>query len=273
MITKTFSRAEIKQRLNLKRNSLFTQIGHSDMQSVAFDWLAQLDTGLDSAKNKVQKVHAAFLDAIRNNTDLEQVKWELARIPISFKLKYSHQYYPDIKEELEVMSVENKNHSFVVGTQDCPVNVFPNDTPDLDQCVKLGIPVWCYYPVTLAHEKGIEIVKTWTENDSLVDWLTDFLNIEDKEASIRIDNHRDTENTCYTLYLPSETNTDKLNTEQQDLAPIEQIYHFICQHAPVRTQKILAQNFDQRIQVFRHLKKLDRDNRIEKVRHGVYIPT
>ena len=273
MITKTFSRAEIKQRFSLKRNHLPAQSGYSDLQSVSLDWLARLDAGLDRAKNKVQKVHTAFLDAMRNNTDLEQVKWELARIPIPFLLKYSHQYYPDIKEEIEGMVAQNDKHSFIVGSQDCPKNVFPNDISDLDQYVKLGIPVWCYYPVTLAHEKGIEIVKTWTEEDSFVDWLTDFLKPEDTEAAIQIDNHQDTENTSYTLYLPSETNTDKLDTGQQDLASIEQIYHFICQHAPVRTQEILEQNFAQRMQVFRHLKKLDRENRIEKVKHGVYIPT
>lgn len=268
MVTKTFFRSELKQRLILKQNSLFIDSGVFDIQSVSFDWLKQLDSGLDKAENNVKKICSAFSTAISDSSYLETIKWELSRIPISFKFsKYIQQGTGN-----KVVTIKNEKDSFAVGSEDCPTDVFLKGTSYAYNEVKRGDPVWCYYPVTLAQEKGYELVKTWTEKDALVDWLTDYLNIEDKEASIRIENLWDTEDTRYTLYFPSKTKMDNLDTLQQDLSPIEHIYHFIRQNAPVRTHKILDQKFAQRMQVFRYLKKLERDNRIEKVRHGVYIP-
>lgn len=259
-----FTLSDLKERLSIRKNSTFTQSGVLDLGSVSFNWLHHLISGLEGRKDNARSICEVFSTVVNDLSSYETIKWELARIPMSFTFRKE-------RKSSDVL-VENEVGSFVVGSEDCPEDVFAKHTMYKSEFIRTGDPVWCYYSVILAQEMGFELVKTWSEGDSLIDWIKTIVELEDPEASICVDTYSDTGDTFYMLYLPSETNVDNLEVLQHDSCPIEQIYHFICQEAPVRTKKILDQNLDSRQQVFRYLKRLEKNGRIEKIKHGVYVP-
>ena len=152
-------------------------------------------------------------------------------------------------------------------------NIFPRNTKLWHRDVKDGQPVWACFPPDIAASANITPIKTWETQDSLIDWLAAFLNLEDPEASIRVDKDWEADDVIYNLYFPSTDNVQSTQEPDKPLPVETRIYNFICQHAPVRRMKILTDLSDLGVHVIdRTLKRLVKADQIEKVRLGVYIP-
>ena len=273
MIFKTFARSELQKRLDTPK--LRSTWGTPIRDPISFDWAQAFLDDLDTAKQKILKIQTAFSNAMNYTASLDSVREELSLIPVSLRYrKFRRRKYNAYKLTLATIIevTDDQKRYFEIGSDDCPKSVFPTGTNLFPRDVKSGDTVWCHFPVHLALHNGFQIVRTWNQNDSIVDWLEVFLNLEDPEASIRVEELWDPEDTRYTLYFPTAIPTEGIDTSPQAGSTVEQIYNFIYKYAPVRTGTIQQHNDIERYKLFRTLKRLENDNRIEKMRHGVFIP-
>ena len=263
MNKKVFLRSELVER---------TYSNTSPKTLISSDWVNSLIVDLDTAKTQVLKIHDAFSNAVRLYSDLETVKDELACIPVAFILRESYKIGANGISQMPFTEAVNSDHTFEVGTDVCPNSIFPPNTSLWHENHKLWTSVWACYPPDIAEKANIKLIKTWAPDDSLVDWLMTFIKLEDPEASIRVEELSDTEDMRYTFYFPTKFPNKESVVSIQSSSRSEQVYDFISQFAPVRTRHIVEHLGMTRQQITPLLKKLVEDNRIEKIRQGVYVP-
>lgn len=277
MNKKVFLRSELVERSQIDKAAISAYYHHTFKEPLSIDWANSLIVDLDTAKAQVQKIHDAFSNAVRNYDNLETVKHELAFIPVFFTLRVYSRTCPTTGRGLgKSIEAVNPDYRFSVGIPECPRHIFPHNITLSPECLLPQHPVWTYYPPDLAKmaakKANIKLIKTWAPDDSLVDWLMTFIKLEDPEASIRVEELSDTEDMRYTFYFPTKFPNKESVASIQSSSRSEQVYDFISQFAPVRTRHIEEHLGMMRQQITKLLKKLVEDNRIEKVRHGVYVP-
>lgn len=271
MIKKVFLRSELVERTNLKKVSIHGY-NLTVTELLSPDWANSLIRDLDAAKDRVRKIHNAFSNAIRNKKQLETVKHELACTPVAFTLRESYKTGANAISQVPFTQAVNSDYTFEVGTNVCPNSIFPHNINLWHGNHKRWTPAWAFYPPDIAQKANIKTIKTWTPDDSLVDWITKFIRLKDPEASIRVDQLWETDDISYTFYFPTTFPRKKYNVSIQEQSRSEQVYDFIYKYGPVRTRRIEKHIGIQRQQINTITRKLEQDNRIEKVRHGVYVP-
>ena len=294
-----FSRNELSEILtNQKRPSkklsfAFNEtvyVRRDDTESGAYSgaYVRGLRARLDSAGNDVQEICHAFA-SISGSYNTDRVRFELARVQVlllcvsSFELGFSR-----IRSEKFKVKVAD-GRSFEVGSEQCPKHVF-RSTPSKEDH-RRGREVLSFYPVALAEQLGFEITRTWTEDDSIVDWIADFAQTEGLRAKPRLSVEKTEHDCIYKLWhntadIPHTKHSAAVNrTEQQtltepliprnqaDLLPKEKIYNFIVNAGKaIKSRTIIEQNFTSERHTYRLLNDLLDEDRVEKIQGEGYVP-
>ena len=235
---------DIKARLEISEMSTFV----SDEFLIALCNIILLHS--DVPIRLWEELHA-FVDKYENK--LERIRWELARTPTTLIVtKYSRQRYSGIMEHFIGLRTHDGSYQFSINALYCPDYV-----PDLENKAD-GDTVWCLCSQEQIHYLRRFIAPCWSETDSLVDWITDIVRPTHKELDIE---------------QPKTPQQSSNETEQlPEQMPKQLIYDYIHTNAPVRTFQILGQKFAKRRHTFAILKNLEREDKIYKIKHGVYVP-
>lgn len=198
-------------------------------------------------------------------TDLDNIRFELARVPIEFTVTqviYRYTYYG--------------TPQYQVGIQRGYFKYLPdaNDRPDYVPSLKekkVGDRVWCLCSKQQANQLGAPEIPTWSETDSIVDWITKSVTPTEREKApiIQLPGKEPYIEKSRTIQTDTTPTPPPIQTET-DLTPTQRIYRYIRDTQPVTTAEILQQQFAGRSRTFAILKSLERDQKIEKKQHGVY---
>lgn len=237
---------DIKARLEISEMSTFV----SDKFLIALRDIILLHS--DDPSRLLEELHA-LVDKYENK--LERIRWELARIPTTLIVKkYSRPLNSGIMEHFIGLRTHDGSHEF---SRNAPY--WPDYVPDLENKADKDT-VWCLCSQEQARELQCFIVPCWDETDSLVDWITDILRPTQQE--------KDTDSSQ--TPQQSSIETDPLPDTQPSRKQL--IYDYIQTNAPVETSQILEQKFAGRSRTFAILKDLEQEDKIHKLRHGVYEP-
>lgn len=231
-------------------------------------WLSDLVSGLDAAGDDASDVCAVF-HSVSEHSDLRAVRFELSRIPVWYRLCAYSVVSANNISKYEAFGVRSVNgHLFEVGSRRCPKEVLPVDFGK--DAYRRGICVLCFYPIELATALGIDSCVRWSVSDSIVDWILDFSKTEGLRTDPRLSVEQMTDDVCYTFsYRGTAPSIPDKDLEALSLS--DRLYAFIVKNAPVSTKELLSQQVASRRQTFNQLRQLERDDKIEKVSHGVYI--
>ena len=118
----------------------------------------------------------------------------------------------------------------------------------------------------LAKSLELEIVKHWDVSDSIVDWICDFSRTEGLRSSPRLLIEQVDDDVCYEMSWRGTA-----LSQNDEGSSIDRLYAYIVQNAPVHTEDVLSLEIVSRRQTFNLLSTLEKADKIERVRHGLYI--
>lgn len=259
----------------LYQSEITQRLGYNIREAFVSDrFLYFLYEALAAAENDPTLLFNACDNALSTyNKDLDKIRWELARCPVQFtlfKAEISENSYDTYRLSKPSPSVRLEGHgqAFRVYPSHYEKGYLPKAISEYHN----KSPVWFLYSPHQA--SGIhQQTPYWAEDNSLVDWLIEFV-ASDRERKVprivRQREHGSIGVRSWALYRASvEPSTDTGPDEALDST--EQIYHFIQENQPVSTGEILAQKFVKRSHTHRILKSLEAADRIEKAKHGIYI--
>lgn len=186
---------------------------------------------------------------------LSTIRWELARIPIELCAeKYKSRNYPHkgYKEIINFRLEDKDKQYFEQYTLTLEEAACLDYMPSLETLLETNRnhhKFWCLAEKPLPIPLPLPDTPYWDEEDSLVEWITQYVEttLADPDQAI------------------------KLRPVQSDLTPTERIYNYIQMKSPVATADILARQFASRSRTFAILKDLEREDKIKKEKHGVYM--
>ena len=168
--------------------------------------------------------------------DLETIRWELARTPALFKVSKTNRLTMSGRRE-SFVGLKRGDYTIPSGSPQIPDSV-----GSLDKYHD-GNFIWCFCSEEQAQYFQLPNIPYWNETDSLVDWIDEYLLIQTGKPCIQ-----------------AETPTKK-----------ERIYRYIKANATVKTRDILALENISESYTFHALRQLEREDKIECIRHGLYI--
>ena len=296
-----FSRSELSDILtNQERPSFIRNRMHYDLylvdSIVSGKYMRNLRDRLDSAVDDVHEICNAFA-FISGLYDIDRVRFELARVPVWLVCESSFERgISGFKVEKFKVKVAD-GRTFEVDSEQCPKHVFRSRPSKKDH--RLNRDVLAVYPVALAERLGFEITPTWTEDDSIVDWIAEFAQTEGLRAEPRLCVERTEHDCIYKLWYKSETDTQRepadipqtrhsaavnqaeqqtlteplISRNQTHLPPKEKIYNFIVNAGKaVKSITVIKENFTSERHTYRLLNDLVDEDRVEKIRGKGYIP-
>lgn len=232
--------------------------GHTERQFISDTFLRELNNILSHArevKNKHILQDKLWDHLLTYKTDLQRIQYEIARIPAMFIVKKQLSHRGNGYQTIESIGLKTPHNQRTLHPQE---QDYPEDVPELET-LSDGDTVWCLCSPKQVSDLGYTLLPCWPETDSLVNWITQYLQ-NDTEPEMENPLPKEQQTTIPTF---------KTDIEQK-VTPKQRIYHYIQTHAPVSTDDILAQRFAGRSRTFAILKALQRDDKIEKVAHGVY---
>ena len=276
MYKKIFSQSDLVKRIEIIEEPFLERPQGVLLENMyypkSFRFLKDLVEDLNTAKENRSRIRSAFKNALRFSYLLDDIRQELAHIPVFLTLRSCRRRVADPKLQ-EYIQAKNKDRCFDVPSKECPYDVLPSRS--VLNFLKHERPrtVWSNYPKALAQEIGFEIIKTWETDDTLLDWFNAYIEQEPTTTALKVETDSETADIQYTLYFRS--NNKPISTTQQ-LSIEQQVYDFIRQYAPLHTKAILEHVFEQdekkRIKLFRILNRLKEKNLIENPEKGIYIP-
>lgn len=199
-------------------------------------FLTSLLEALDTAGDNISELREAMADILSSYaSDLERIRFELARIPVVFqvvKITRTTQYGTSV----DFIGLKQGDYEFSLESALCP------DWVPSVETLHHRDPVWCLCTAEQARNLHLPTVPCWSETDSLLDWIA---------ASVA----------TQTLDPVADT----------PLTAQSKIYQYIVENSPVKTGNILAQQFAGKSQTHRILRTLEAADKIEKIKHGCYI--
>ena len=198
--------------------------------------------------------HTSIYNALKNTvtpfaSDIDQIRWELARVPVLFvyKQQVRHSW---VGNRQESWRFERDDLCFAYGSNNFPRDVLLDDISILQD----GSIMCCFYPPELAQKVFSLVIPTWQEDNSFVDRIF--------EKTLQISCSKIDGDTIWTFH-----NT---NVQQENLTAKDRLHDFICQNSPVNTCTILDQQFAKRSQTFNLLQELVKEKKIENKTPGLY---
>ena len=251
----------------------------TDIYPESYYWLSSLMFNLVKVRNSeatldiVLQQEADKLTQSKENRD--RIQFELAHIPIEGCLEWKG------KEQFTLAfhsNDENINYCDF-NTNTFPKNAFPqnhsleNLTEDNFYWFFLTLPALeiCYPDYQHINPKDII---TWSEYDSIVHWIMQFASNNKQTITPQITQHGDSiEDIFWKLHLPkTQLTKESQPTIVKKTTAKNRILRFIQEKGMVTAAEIIAQSFCKRANVFKSLKSLEKENKIERIAHGKYIP-
>lgn len=233
---KTIQHSHLKQRLNNAWDA-----------PDSCKWVRSLVDALETLHKRDADTHLIRSTFLELPHATSRTCWELSRIPVL--LRYEEREVLERYGDMRIQSgVWWKNRFHEIGSDTCPEDVVTNRNNT----------VWCFYEPHLAKKMDFEIIHTWDQDDSIVDWVTNFVQ-EPQTYSAEI-TEQDKDITC-------------MITDMSALTTKQQLLRYIHKNAPVSTRQILEQNFANKRHVYKRLRELVMDDEILKVEHGWYDVT
>jgi len=254
----------------LYQSDITQRLGYNFRQEFVSDkFLYLLHKKLEAAADNPTLLLQAFDTALSTyKTDLEKIRWELARCPVNFmvvnEIRYDPYSYPQNKP---YVGLQRPRRAFSVKDLQFEDGALPRDISEYQN----GSWVWFLYSAEQA--KIIQQdTPSWAEDNSLVDWMIEFVKTDREKKVPRIVQQSDMLNIRVTSWAFYRASVEPLSDSAPDetVSSTDRIYHFIKTNAPVRTRDILAQAFAGRSHTHRILKSLEAADRIEKAGHGIY---
>lgn len=255
MFKRTILHSELEERIGIydrdhppeQRPSSRRDGGYSSLKWIRT--LLDAFSKLDGRRTSVDEIKTKYLRLLCHGSDRH--KWELARIPMLWTF-YEEQinYGTHFTSEIGIRI----GSSFCkIGSDHCPFDVFYASE---HKQIRHEQKHWCFYDFDLATKLGIEVVKTWSVSDSIVDWVISWMQCSD----IRLEIGKYGSENAYVL-----TNEPRV--------PIrEKVLSFIQKNGVVSTQQIHQQHYGHERQIYKILRQLIFADKIEKVKHGYYKP-
>ena len=219
MHQKRILHSELKTRFQLYEHPYFknSEPARINEYSTSYHWLQLLLEALEAFETDSNEIYRMFSTRLADmpTTQRDRIRWELTRIPTWFVFERIteeiYEPYRDITLR-EKQRVKKHYHVLNVGSEDCPEHVFPPDiTPDM---LTAHTYILLYYPLDLAEKLELKTVKTWTEKESIVDWVYSIATSNTQHPYDLIKCERNTNGEiCCTLTMP--TPMQKTNTVQQ----------------------------------------------------------
>ena len=269
-----------------------------DTYPESYNWLTDLLQNLEKARNSAAHLNDVLQQQadklIETKENIDRIRFELANIPIACYLE----------------SKDRQRFFLVTQPDDGPPNQYEFDTKTLSINYSLesfteGEVYWFF--LTLAELNRCipdyqqinpriipRSIITWSEQDSIVDWILQFASNNNETDTPQITQHGDsTEGIYWKLQVPKTQPTEESQpTIVENTTAIEEsqptivdkttakdkILRFIQENGRNRengittTAEIIAQSFCERRTVFKALRSLQKENKIVKVGHGKYAP-
>lgn len=251
--------SDITQRLGYKIRQEF----------VSDKFLSLLHEKLEAAADNPTLLLQAFDTALSSyKTDLDRIRWELARCPVLFQVVNEIRYDPySYRQNTPYVGLQRVGRAFSVEDVQFKEGALPRDISEYENMDT----VWFLYSAEQA--KMIQQdTASWSEDNSLVDWMIEFVNTDREREVPRIVKLAALLNIRVRSWAFYRASVEPLSATAPDetASPTEHIFHFIQTNAPVRTGDILAEGFAGRSHTHRILKSLEAADRIEKAGHGLY---
>lgn len=223
---------------------------------VSFEWLRRcVDalTALGATMNSKQiRTHLPPIH------DPQQMRWELSRMPIKLYLDERYEDMGTAYLKRPAIRISTKTYPYetwyFIGSPQCP-DIFW-ETPSR---AAIGTYIWGFCDTELAATLKLtrEKIPTWTQEYSIVDAIQRFF--EYPEIHIAEVKKTDTDTVL------------EIQQYEQRLTARQRIFTFLQQQEhPVRRKDILKQEIATEALTDKLLRKMLRDDTIQRVRHGVY---
>lgn len=253
MFQRTILRSELEGRLDIyerDQTSASRVSSCGDGMYSSLKWIRNLLNALsllDGRQKSVAEIKTEYFRLLCDESDRR--RWELARIPVLWtfceeQLNYGTHFAREI-------GIWVGSRFCRIGSEHCPFDVFYASE---HKQIRHQDKHWCFYDFDLAAKLGIEVVKTWSVSDSIVDWVISWMHRSD----IRVEIGKYGSEFAYVL-----TNEPRVSVR-------EKVLSFIQKHGPVSTQQIQQQHFGHERQIYKILRQLVFADKIEKVKHGYY---
>ena len=267
----------MSQRI-LPRHNILIRLSDRPLRCFVSDrFLSDLLKGLDSAGDNLRAVFDTLCNMISHYTpDLDRIRWELAHTPVAFTFVRKRRARPYGGWEEFVGLKQPNGRTFSLEAAACYTPGLPQNIEDYRD----GDKIWCLYPPDMLKEirsSDVPIYPYWTEDNALVDWILE---------SVRAEGNRkvphplisDKGVISWTFVHESTAPQDppkaprKVDVQSSGVSnTADKVYDFIKANAPAKSGDIVETGFVDRRQIFRILRKLQKEDRIEKIAHGIYI--
>lgn len=269
LVTNEIMRSDLFSRVILNKCPFSSSVDSPQLSfGSSVNWLSDLLSDLDGAGGDVDEVRSVFR-AASEASDLSDVRFELSRIPVWYRLRLYSKLSANGISKIDAYGVYSAGGQFYeVGSSECPKKVLPKDLNKNDY--KRGLCVQCSYPVELAKEVVLDTGMHWSVSNSIVDWICDFSRTEGLRSSPRLSVEHIDDDVCYKLSYRS-TALSPSTQESEDVSLSDKLLGYIVQNAPVSTASVLSKQFASRRHTFDLLSALERQDKIERVEHGLII--
>lgn len=138
----------------------------------------KLVSALKAADTEIAHVYAALRSALSLEADrLERFRYYLSRVPVPFTYTYIYYNSPTTGMKLERLGLAYADKKYEIDSEACPREYFDRLASTINQ-VHHGERVWGLYPPEAAERLSFGVVPTWSEKDSIIDWLSAFVKTE-----------------------------------------------------------------------------------------------
>lgn len=266
----------------LPRHDILIRLSDRPLRFFVSDrFLSDLLKGLDSAGDNVRAVCDTLCDTLSHYTpDLDRIRWELAHTPVAFTFVRNRRARPYGGWEEFVGLKQREGRTFSLEASDCYTPGLPQNIEDYRD----GDEIWCLYPPPMLKEirvLDVPIYPYWSEDNSLVDWIVGSVADGRRKAPRPLISDKGVifwsfvqENTVPqdSRKAPRKVDVDsRVASDTANVNTADQVYDFIKANAPARSGDIVAMGLVDRRHIFRILRNLQRADRIEKIKHGIYI--
>ena len=168
------------------------------------DWVQELVSFLVAAGTDADAVCESFRRAF-DSVNIEGLRHYFSRIPVSFTYTcvQGERRSPSTRLRVTEVMLAREGQTYEIGSEQCPKEYFEKRLETRVNRVKTGERVWGLYPPEAAKQLLSELIPTWDETDSVIDWLFAFVQTEAIRPSPRIDCQREGDDIVYRFTYPA----------------------------------------------------------------------
>lgn len=266
-----------------------------DTYPESYNWLTDLLQNLENARNSAAHLYEVLQqqadELIQTKENTDRIRYQLANIPVAACLE---------GKDNELLTLKMYSNNGAPNYAEFYTKTFPKQNFSLDS---LTVDKAYWFFITLdelekcspdhQHINPKDII-TWSEQDSIVDWIRQFASNNNETDTPQITQHGDSIEDIFWRLQLSKTqltkesqptiveNTTAIEENQptivENTTAIDNILRLIQVNGITRengittTAEIIEQSYCKTRNVYKSLKLLQKENKIVKVGHGKYAP-